>query len=170
MDDYLNAHIGGMVKLNYIEINKLINVDVILSDLPADQFITTFSFDLCKMYLLWDKELLNKVSSISNDSNKDKIITSFLESIMLSPYTVNDIENKKMTINLNNINEKHLHYYLGKHYLKMKEKFPEYELSSRYHDKNPEIERIDKLSSIVQWHNLQDKLNKNNLIKNKMKI
>lgn len=159
--NYQNAHIIGMIKQNGNK--KLLPADIIFSSFDIKDYVNTFDFDLCKGYICTNDSYIDTTSSV-------------LENILLSPHMVRDIEKKEMTINIANLSLENLDYYLNKHFFKMTEKFPEYELKTRRPTVNTyKEETLDKLEqyakSFYLKYKLEEKiLNKSSINKKSNKI
>lgn len=145
--DYQNKHIMGIIKT---QMNTR-PVDIIFTQENVLNYANTFSFDICNGFLIYDQ--------ILSDASEQECINH----IVLSKHMVHDIEKKTLTTNISNINMEHLEYYLSKHYLKMKEKFPEYSLEYRVTSHGGpsanEIEAMKQRINQVRYQEQYDKLN-----------
>lgn len=155
---YQNNSIYGLLKIENISNKK--PLDLIITNRFVDGFVDTFSFDLCKVYY---------------EYNPKHAFKDMVDHIIIKHSMLNDLENKKLTMNLNHLSEENILYYMNKHYKKMKEKYPEYELSyrCRYEEDNPLSEYNEKLRSlevIAKYHILQEKLEDNSKKVIKLKI
>lgn len=134
--NYQNAHIIGIIKQNFDK--NLLPADIIFSSFDIENYVNTFDFDLCKGY-------------ISSENLYELSTSKILKSIILSPHMIRDIENKQMTMNLANLKFENVEYYLNKHFLKMKEKFPDYELNTRVPEISMSDNKVQELSNLENY-------------------
>jgi hypothetical protein len=145
--DYQNDHILGIIKIADSKLYK--PMDIIISKDPVEIFSSTFSFDMCKGFIKFNENFKEKLKEQNGFLN-------LLDNIILSKHMVKDIVNKEYTMNLQNINEDHMHYYMNKHYLKMKEKYKDFKLNYRINKKNPRNEedliKLDNLEKLALYY------------------
>jgi hypothetical protein len=113
--DYLSNLIAGIIKLNAQPHEKnTVKTDLIISSVRPADFVLSFDFDICKAYM--------------NFSDDSQSCFELLDNLILHPSCIYDAEDKTLSINCRNFTPEHVEYFLSKHYLKMKEKFPGYQL------------------------------------------
>lgn len=154
-ENYINNHICGILKMEKMGINR--KIDLIIIKNNEHDFVNTFNFDLCKGYI-------NYTNMISSNKNNDHL--NLLDNIILTKNMVSDIINKKMTMNLQNLTEEHLHYYMNKHYIKMKNKYSDCKLTYRINkvivDDKIQLEKLTNIEKIAQYYIIKEQLNKEN--------
>jgi hypothetical protein len=112
--DYLSNMIAGIIKLKP-EGKNTANTDLIISTVRPADFVSSFDFDICKAYMIFSQEYQS--------------CFDLLDSLVIHPACIHDVEDKTLSINCRNFTPEHVEYFLSKHYLKMKEKFPDHALN-----------------------------------------
>lgn len=113
--DYLSNLIGGIIKLNPQPHEKnAVKTDLIVSSVRPADFVLSFDFDICKAYMNFPEE--------------SQSCFDLLDNLVLHPSCIHDAQDKTLSINCRNFTPEHVEYFLSKHFLKMKEKFPDYQL------------------------------------------
>jgi BarA-like signal transduction histidine kinase len=110
--DYLNKVIAGICKINPLEAKP---IDLILSRSPAHEFIHFYDFNLCQMSLIYKKGTFQ--------CHKDNLINH----IFMTKNAAYDVTQKKITLKADKFNQEHIEYFLNKHFLRLREKLPEFE-------------------------------------------
>ncbi len=152
-EKYLNKKIASIFKI--IDKNGFEN-DLIVSDISAQNFIASFDFEICKCYI----ELETKNKSISYNE--------FLNNIVCLPSMLRDLDEKTLTIKVKNFNMEEIEYFMNKHYLKLKEKFPDYKLNYFESKTNQENMRLNEIK-YLNYLMMKESLNNNKKVeKNKI--
>lgn len=111
-DHYIFKYILDVFKVKTALSNK--NIDIILTSIDSINFLSSFDFNLCKMCIPY---------------NGEKNVKDFLANFYIAPSALYDLENKNFTVNIDKFSDEEIKYFLGKHYLRLKEKYPSYELN-----------------------------------------
>ncbi len=139
---YLNQHIDAIFQIDNIGNKK---IDLILSKYNAQGFAMTFDFEICKASINLQFLMDEKINDKDNLKN-------VIDRIVLTPGMLKDIHDKTFTIRVDNFDENHIHYFMNKHFLKLKDKFPEYSLNS--FSRSSEPESISK-TNLVNYYKAQ---------------
>jgi hypothetical protein len=154
--DYQNDHIVGIIKISDQKLSK--PIDLIISKDSTSIFCTTFSFDICKGFIEYTPELKIKLKEHNGFLN-------LIDNIILSKHMINDIVNKKYTMNIQHVEISHIHYYMNKHYLKMKEKYPDFKLNYRINkatDDSSELMRLESVEKLALFYMMVKESTQNN--------
>lgn len=158
VETYQNKQIMGMVKMHK---SSGLPWDIVFTNEPAYSFISTYSFDICHGFIRYE-------------DLKDFTVKEMLDNIFLSPHMINDLKAKTLTANISNITLENLEYYLNKHYVKMKKKFPEYSLNSRFIQtvklKEGQMQLMQEIIAMKQKEDFLQNLEPMDKMKNKLKI
>lgn len=162
---YLNQHIECIFQLNSSSNKKM---DLILSERNGAGFAMTFDFEICKGVIPLDFLL-------ESQQFKGNIIEEMLDEIWLMPSMLKDIADKTLTIRANNFTQDHINYFMGKHFLKLKEKFPHHTLNyctSIEKDCTDNINLINYYKTKEQHDKLQEEMfiNDDEKISRKIKL
>lgn len=150
---YLNKHINGIFQTEGINGKK---IDLILSNYGGMAFATTFDFEICKAEMdLW--------FLVKNEHLEGSEISELLNNMWLTPGMLRDVDEKTLSIRADNFGVEHIHYFMNKHYLKLKEKFPEHKLN--YFEKQG-LEKKDVLA-VLHHYKLQHELPQTEKLKGK---
>lgn len=96
-------------------------IDILLTDFHKIKFIQDFDLDICKASF----SLVNSIYSTKFPQNSLSLISRFTAEIDFWA----DIHNKKITLNVDNMSNKTIESSIKKHYQRLKEKYPDYELN-----------------------------------------
>lgn len=96
-------------------------IDILLTDFHKIEFIKDFDLDICKASF----SLVNSVYKTAFPSNSLELISRFTAELDFWA----DIHNKKITLNVDNMSNKTIENSITKHYKRLKEKYPDYELN-----------------------------------------
>lgn len=109
---YLNKVILGLCKIK----DKLLDkpIDLIISNIEVEEYINFFDFSICKMMML--------CKSSEVEVKQDDLI----DYIFMTRSALHDIKHKKITLKVDNFSIEHIDYFLKKHFLRVKEKLPNY--------------------------------------------
>lgn len=121
----------GVFKLSQEKMNLNYPVDILLTDFQKIEFIKDFDLDICKASFA----LVNSVYKTSFPKDSLELISRFTSETSFWA----DIHNKKMTLNVDNMSNKTIENSITKHFKRLKEKYPDYELniiSSKEFDAN----------------------------------
>lgn len=151
---YLNKHINAIFQLNGINDKK---IDLILSEYEGFIFMTTFDFEICKA-------CIDLSDFIKKDIEKNKFIDLCLNNLRLPISMLKDLENKTLSIAADNFNVEHIDYFMNKHFLKLKDKFEDYEFN--YFLRNSNLIE-DKKEELNLLHTYKVSLENNKDVKNK---
>lgn len=136
-EHYIYKSIKDVYKVTHKEIDK--PIDIIISDEDCYNFLNYFDFNLCKMCIPYKGE---------------RNLKDFLANFYINPSSLYDLKDKKLTVNIDKFSDEEVNYFLNKHYLRLKEKLPDYQLSFR----GRETPRVEKF--ILSCNVVQDKDNK----------
>lgn len=112
-EEYINRTILGICKINDSNLSK--PIDLIISTENAEHYPHFFDFSLCKMAMVY------KNSRVKCD--KDDLINH----IFIMKHSLYDIYQKTLTLRVDKFQKEHIEYFLNKHFLRLKEKLPNYE-------------------------------------------
>lgn len=121
----------GVFKLSQEKMNLNYPADILLTDFQKIEFIKDFDLDICKASFA----LVNSVYKTSFPKDSLELISRFTSETSFWA----DIHNKKMTLNVDNMSNKTIENSITKHFKRLKEKYPDYELniiSSKEFDAN----------------------------------
>ena len=162
VDNYQNQHINGIIKM--LKVNEK-PIDLIFTNHTSATFVTTFSFDICRGFINYSDNLI-----LYEEGSELEL----LDNIIITRHMLKDIETQQLTTNLNGLSCENLEYFLNKHYIKMKEKFPEYKLNYRVNrdafSEEKEQNRIDRLVAIILNTKLNEEIPNKNISLNRIKI
>ena len=135
----MNNHIDGILQFNGLNNKK---IDLIVSDFVGAEFIQTFDFEICKGVLDFDS-LFKKT-----ELNHEQQIELCANEVFLTVGMLRDLGRKTLSICCDSFTVENIHYFMNKHFLKLRGKFPDYELNGFI--KNPHItnEKAEVLHTI----------------------
>lgn len=110
--------------LNY-NLNNLLekNIDIVFTSMEPTSFVLNFyNFGICKNFILNHQN-----NSNLNISEEDKINIMY-NNLIFSHTALKDINDKTFYLNTSQFSKEHIDYFLNKHYLKLKTKFPDFSL------------------------------------------
>ena len=110
-EKYLNFHITSINQFNGVNNKK---VDLIVSDYSRLGYVTTFDFEICKIYA---------------DLKNVKTVKDLIDKIVPTGSMLRDLNDKTFSLNAIKFNEEHMDYFFNKHLLKLKEKYPDFKLN-----------------------------------------
>jgi hypothetical protein len=143
---YLNQHIEAIFQINGINNKK---IDLILSERTGQGFAMTFDFEICKGVIGLD--------FLTNHQPFDgEPIKALVDNVWLMPSMLKDIDEKTFTIRANNFTSEHINYFMGKHFLKLKQKFPTYTLNYCDNSLKPNVETINLIKYYKAKHMHED--------------
>lgn len=172
--EYLESSIKSIFKMHSKNLNTnslkcMGNIDLILTQSPIRDFITLFDFEICKTYfdfrpndftnikknLSSEEDFLHRVNAFSDDEK----IQYMYSKLRVFHSCLKDMVEKTLTINLQRFPKEHVDYFLNKHYLKMVEKFPEYEFKTQdlVLENNPEVRSVLKKAYNLKLEHLLNK-------------
>lgn len=96
-------------------------IDILLTDFHKIEFIHDFDLDICKASF----SLVNSIYKTTFPRNSLELISRFTAELDFWA----DIHNKKITLNVDNMSNKTIESSITKHYKRLKEKYPDYELN-----------------------------------------
>lgn len=123
--DYHNVFLQNVIKINDKKFNY--PVDILLSTIKSEQYNECFDFNICKVSLPLlsndkDNQLINNELSVENT-------IKFINKIRYTEGFLIDAIYQKLTLNIENFTLVELERSLTKHYPKLNDKYPTYELS-----------------------------------------
>lgn len=116
-----NNRLLGVFKLSQEKMKLHYPMDILLTDFPKLHFIKDFDLDICKVSF----SLVSSVYKTQFPQTSLELISRFTAELEFWA----DVQNKKITMNVDNITEKNIENSLKKHYQRVKEKYPDYELN-----------------------------------------
>lgn len=124
---YHNTMLSGVIKLNC---EKAFNypVDILLTRHGVDNYLKTFDFEICKIFLLFTKENRSDLESILINFTLDKLENLF-NMIEVKAGFIKDISNKTLTFNAEGFDLEAIEHALLSHYPRLKEKYSDYILA-----------------------------------------
>lgn len=125
--EYMNFHISGIRQFKLSNNKK---VDLIISDFGNIEFLSTFDFEICKVFA--------NLNDITNEKD-------LLEKMVPTGSMLRDLEDKTISLNPIKFNVEHIEYFFSKHYLKLKEKLQDHELNLFSIKKKEQFTENDKL-------------------------
>lgn len=96
-------------------------IDILLTDFHKIKFIQDFDLDICKASF----SLINSIYYTKFPQDSLSLISRFTAEIDFWA----DIHNKKITLNVDNMSNKNIENSIKKHYQRLKEKYPDFELN-----------------------------------------
>lgn len=128
--DYVKVLLHGLIKIEDLKLPK--PVDIMIAQRNIQTYCDSFDFNICKNYLIYrnDNQVHNANSDLVTDiENKGYCSQLILDHMRCFPNALKDIENKTYTMKLNELRLSDIDYYMTRHYPRMKEKLPDYELN-----------------------------------------
>lgn len=150
---YYNTMLSGVIKLN-CEKAFSYPVDILLTRHGVDNYLKTFDFEICKIFLLFTEENREVLESVLINFTQDKLENLF-DMIEVKAGFIKDVSNKTLTFNAEGFDLKAIEHALHSHYPRLKEKYPEYTLTVG----NVENINIDALNYLEKF-SLVEKLDK----------
>jgi hypothetical protein len=142
---YLNKNIEAIFQVDGLGNKK---IDLILSQHSGRGFAMSFDFEICKGEINLD--FITENQNFEGDAIKE-----MLNNLWLMPSMLRDIDEKTLSISSANFDVEHIHYFMNKHFLKLKDKFPTYSFNYFTHDLNEE----DSIKSkALAYYKLQDEI------------
>ncbi len=111
----------GIIKIDQKKLNLNFPIDLLLSDFSKLAFLNSFDFDICKASF----SLKNDLYNIQFPKNPLHLISRFSADNSFFA----DIKNKKFTLNVDNKSIKRIEHSIQKHYNRLIEKYPDYEIN-----------------------------------------
>lgn len=111
----------GVFKLSQEKMQLHYPMDILLTDFNKMQFIKDFDLDICKVSF----SLVNRVYQTQFPESSLELISRFTAEREFWA----DVYNKKITMNVDNMSNKNIENSLTKHYQRVKDKYPDYELN-----------------------------------------
>lgn len=148
---YLNQHIEAIFQISSINNKK---IDLILSERTGQGFAMTFDFEICKGVIGLD-------FLTNNQPFEGEPMEALIDNVWLMPSMLKDIDEKTLTIRANNFSTEHINYFMGKHFLKLKQKFPTHTLNYCDNSLKPNVETINLIKYYKAKHmheELQDEI------------
>ena len=109
-EKYMNFHINSINQFN----TKTKKVDLIVSQEYGAMFVTTFDFELCKIY-----------ADLKNIHTKEEL----LNNIIPLGSMLRDMEDKTLSVNGLKFPKENLEYFFNKHLLKLIDKYPNHKVN-----------------------------------------
>lgn len=152
-EKYMNFHITSINQFTGFNDKK---VDLIVSDYYGLGFLSTFDFELCKIYA---------------DLKKVETKEDLLGQIIPTGSMLRDIDDKTFSVKVTKFSPENLHYFFNKHLLKLIEKYPEYKLNI-FSDKKIEDFTLGEKERWICAQHLQMNMNfpEKGLVHKKLKI
>lgn len=109
-EKYMNFHINS---INQFNMNKT-KVDLIVSQYHGLMFVTTFDFELCKIY-----------ADLKTVNTKEEL----LNNIIPLGSMLRDVEDKTLSVNALKFPKENLEYFFNKHLIKLMDKYPNHKVN-----------------------------------------
>lgn len=142
---YLNKNIEAIFQVDGLNNKK---IDLILSQHSGRIFAMSFDFEICKGEISLD--FMTRPEPFQGEPIKE-----LLNNVWLMPSMLKDIDEKTLTISAKNFDIDHINYFMNKHFLKLKDKFPTYSFNYFFNG----LEEPDPMKiKLLQYHKLQDEV------------
>lgn len=128
--DYVKMLLHSLIKVSDNKLNK--PLDIMLSQRSPQVYCDSFDFNICKNYITYRrfKHEFMKEDDLATQVEKQGYSPQLmLEHMMCFPIALEDLVNRKYTMKLNTLRLSDINYYMTRHYPRIKEKLPEYELN-----------------------------------------
>lgn len=170
---YVNMLLHRLIKIKDTNLPK--PMDIMIAKNNIQTYCSAFDFEICKNYIIYrnfeQKPTYKKFNDIFTEITQNptiSIASLLLEHMICFPSAVLDFTNKKLTMKLNSVRLKDVDYYMNKHYPRLKEKLPDYNLDFLTSEENMHIAQYYK--SREAYNKLQQHIPEKNNDKAKLKL
>jgi hypothetical protein len=138
VNPYLNDQMYGNIKLQSSHLKY--PVDLVICKHPALPFSASFDFAICKVVCNYsDNQYSDEQVDVVQCFNPEKALwQNVYENILATPTFLKDLADNTVSINIRNFTKEHIDYFMDKHFLKLKEKYPERQLKM-YNTVDPDL-------------------------------
>jgi hypothetical protein len=142
---YLNKNIEAIFQVDGLNNKK---IDLIVSQHTGRGFAMSFDFEICKGEI--NLGFMTRHEPFEGDAVKE-----LLNNLWLMPSMLRDIDEKTLSISAGNFDIDHINYFMNKHFLKLKDKFPTHSFNYFFNglDKQEPMK-----SKLLDYYTLQDQI------------
>jgi hypothetical protein len=153
IETYSSERIKGVIKLK----KQNYDIDLLITNYEKKEFVSSFDFNLCKASF-------SLIGFYHKDFPKEAEDLLSRTSIDVSFFA--DIQNQKLTINVDNLRDRDIKHAITNHYLRMKKKYPEYKMNIVGVNKS----KLELANKYFYYSQLLNDLNYTNKVNIKHKI
>lgn len=128
--NYNHPNLKGVIKIFDQKLNY--EVDILITTLSIKQYVDVFDFELCKVYFpfkRFNEDTARIKNHLSKNIIKNKQYLRFYNDIHVSNGFIEDYYNQTLTFTTNDFSTEQIERSLLKHYPRIKQKYPDYNLN-----------------------------------------
>lgn len=140
VNPYLNDQMYGNIKLQ--SSNLKYPVDLVICKQPALLFSASFDFAICKVVCNYSDNYYGdeKIDVVKLFKDDIPLWKNVYENILVPPTFLKDLADNTVSINIRNFTQEHVDYFMDKHFLKLKKKYPDRQLKM-YNTVDPDLKQ-----------------------------
>ena len=138
VNPYLNEQMYGNIKM--LSSCLKYPVDLVICKHPAFFFSASFDFAICKVVCNYSDNQFedDQIEIIKCFNPEVPVWQNVYDNIIASPTFLKDLNDNTVSINIRNFTKEHIDYFMDKHFLKLKQKYPDRQLKM-YNTVDPDL-------------------------------